>query len=316
MSDVATVEALASGAPERKRRETFREFWARKFPRRQNRSEVLAPLVTEENARRDDGVVEVVEKAPLTRETFSDASVEEIVAFLKENRTTTPHDGVDETKLGKGTIGIFGKVFTDEESAAYLRLISDTPLDAEGGEEQVAADVALLKAKFVTASAVAEGVVDEAVVTVDEATEAAALLTARKAELLALADRFAIGQKDRGTLAVLATDAALSAEADGALAEALSAFKAQLETVTVAADAGEEASLPLAFDEKAQPAFDALVVALEVSQREASATDDEQAQTLAVEGGTDVVVDSALEAGVVVAPVEGDDHSAEKRSED
>ena len=319
MSDAATVEGLAATKDSRTLGERFQAWRKRKFSRnRQTAEAVVAPVVAEENARRDDGVVEeVVIAKTLERETFADASVEEIITFLK-GLDVSETEGADRPEAERGEFGFFGVKLSAEEKAAVLRLRTGAPV-AEGEEDTTEADVALLKARFATGSSVVAEVVDVAEgVARDEVVEADADLTARTAELLALADRFAITTKDRAALALLVGISEFSEELKRIIADTHSAWKEQTDTVPVADAAEGEAPVPLAFEERAQAAFDALIVALEARQSQASAPADvEQAQTLAVEGGSNVVVvDEAPEDGVVVAPVEGDDHSAQKRSED
>lgn len=317
MAELTAGEGLTASTPRTGLREGAVALWRRAFPKRQG-AEVVAPVASGDDARLDEVVVEdaVVTKT-LTRENFAEASAEEIVAFLK-GLDVTETEGADRPEAERGEFGFFGVKLSADEKVAVLRLRTGAPV-AEGEEDTTAADVALLKARFATGSSVVAEVVDVAEgVAKDEVVEADADLTARTAELLALADRFAITTKDRAALALLVGISEFSEELRRIIADTHSAWKEQADTAPVADVAEGEARLPLAFEERAQASFDALISALEARQSQASApVDVEQVQTLAVEGGTDVVVvDPAREDGVVVAPVEGDDHSAEKRSED
>ncbi|MBY0539401.1 hypothetical protein K2P56_03150 [Patescibacteria group bacterium] len=300
MSDAATVEGLAVSAPRKTLGEEAVALWRRVTSRRQ-RSEVVAPIAVADEARLEEAPLEVAAVAELTRETFADASADEIIAYLKSlNLAPTPGSTIPEEEQ---RTTIWNVTLSPEGRAAALLVVSESrPEVQEGEEDPIVAAVALLKAELALPVAV-NGEVEQVVGDVVE-DEAAALVARNRAELLALADRFAIGQKDRGTLAVLAADASLSSDAQGALAETLSALKAQLETVTVTEGADDAAPLPLALDpEKAKPAFEALIAALEATSQEV--TDDiagvEQEPTLVVEGN-----DRKEDEVVVVEAVDGD----------
>jgi hypothetical protein len=162
-----------------------------------------------------------------------------------------------------------------------------------------------LKAELAVPVAVTEEVGEVAGDT--EAVEAAA----RTAELLALADRFAITTKDRAALALLVGMTEFSEELNRFIAEAHSAWGAQAEAATKDDVADGEAPVPLAFEERAQATFEALIAALEARQSEASAPADvEQAQVLVVEEGERIEDDVV----VPVEVVEGD-HVDDKRAD-
>lgn len=332
MADVTAGEGLAVSAP----RKTFGQeavaLWRRMTSRR-HRSEVVVPVATGDDARVDDAVVEgvveeVAAKAALTRENFADASAEDIVEFLK-GLDVEPTEGAERPEAERGEFGFFGVKLTDDEKAAVLRLRIGAPA-VEGEEDTTAADVALLRAKFAiptSSEAVVDGGVVETTVLVDESADADADLTARTAELLALADRFAITTKDRAALALLVGMTEFSVELKRIIADMHSAWKEQVDSVPVADVAEDEAPLPLAFEERAQATFDALIAALEARQSEAPAPADvEQVQALVVEENDRqedevVVVEGADdevregETDVVVAVEAGDDHVGDNRAD-
>jgi hypothetical protein len=302
MAELTAGEGLVTVAPRKTLGQGAMEFW-RRVRRQRGRSEAVVAAVADE-VRTDEPVVEVVEKAPLTRETFADASVDEIIAFLK-GLDVSETDGADRPEAEKGELGLFGKKLTAEGKAAVLKLISEDRTVEEGQEDPADAAVALLKAELAVPVAVTEEVGEVAGDT--EAVEAAA----RTAELLALADRFAITTKDRAALALLVGMTEFSEELNRFIAEAHSAWGAQAEAATKDDVADGEAPVPLAFEERAQATFEALIAALEARQSEASAPADvEQAQVLVVEEGERIEDDVV----VPVEVVEGD-HVDDKRAD-
>lgn len=146
MAELTAGEGLAVSAPRKTFGEHAVELW-RRTTRRRQRSEVVAPVaVVAEDARLEGAEVEVVAAPePLTRETFADASAEEIIAFLK-GLDLSETEGADRPEAERGELGFFGVKLTAEGKEAALALASGTPV--EGAEEQIAAAVALLKAEL------------------------------------------------------------------------------------------------------------------------------------------------------------------------
>lgn len=300
MAELTAGEGLVTVAPRKTLGQGAAELW-RKYGPRRRRSEAVAPVAVAEEVRTDEPVVEVVEKAPLTRETFADASVDEIIAFLK-GLDVSETDGADRPEAEKGELGLFGKKLTAEGKAAVLKLISEDRTVEEGQEDPADAAVALLKAELAVPVAVTEEVGEVAGDT--EAVEAAA----RTAELLALADRFAITTKDRAALALLASMTEFSEELNRFIAEAHSAWGAQAEAATKDDVADGEAPVPLAFEERAQATFEALIAALEARQLEATEPA-EIVQTETIDGEGEQTHDDVI----VVAIEEG--HGGDNRAD-